>query len=1015
MKSINKKLCDRIRTDRKTRGRALPLICYALDSNIIGEDEYESLKDIVVNEQSSVNVGTLLIFIRNFFERTVGIDIWKSSPNVSMPVLNQQMRRSYPQIFGEWNMKPKDWTASQCWIIKRNGSSRLIKNNRYIFKLLSDCAIFNLSRPWQEISEDDFELLELDSEAQDELQSLLESNVYLKYIWENYRQEYLLSLRAIVSSKNEVNEVEGWLKTLVGMAPSSVKINYEWKLLSRRDKSLSPALVLSSEFRGAKIRQGELEVSSSSGVFHLWYLIDNGFDLFKDIQIIAEDGEVAPAISSPFVKGGMLFRTRRNKEILLEDSVIGGGSFYLFYLREYNDPQVSINHVSVNGNAIDNVPRQLKCLEYRIPYLPQQQVKNIHINNEDTKVRVNTRPRIVLCNPCDVTVVGEANTFAVDSDEIRFYAYGLTDVFVNDEMCREVEEGSCYYCVKLGPNCGQLLIKGRSIADNKIQWLRVVTLPSDWTQRCLFDDWGRVHYYAEKGKKYVKYTANDGKSYHLLYPLEQAFFFWKNSKDEYVQCIDTEQYNSGEYKDCAYVFPGNDDACITVVAGEKKYELPLKYGRQDLLSHAFNALVGVIALGADVKVCIGEQVLYDGKYFPNCCCIMDDKLYCHPLLQNGRLEMRHESYYYRADDYISLSSYQLNDMSWRENYLMDLPSIPASCKESIVQFLYTRNGRQYELLAEYGTTRPGIIWLDERDFRQDLASIEKGLERSMLPVRWFADRFKISVVEYDSVFSADLRVVKSFIKISRMAGASFERPRVNFAENIPSDILLTSHEIESLLEKILYNADLDVKLHVNELWKGLNHDFERKIFMLALLLCQEEHDSSILTDKEKCVIGVLYNYIRLTNWQDFQVYMSYVAGILPSPLKQCAKNVTIPFREIIEQVKKIDEVAAINLEEVATPNGLVPWGQLVNALEANWRPMERSVWVNIKNAIEDGGCSARSVVIAALYWYLLNRYACVDGISNSVRDICLHLFGENQLFYQQYQILVKRLDVISFR
>lgn len=631
-------------------------------------------------------------------------------------------------------------------------------------------------------------------------------------------------------------------------------------------------------------------------------------------------------------------------------------------------------------------------------------------------MRVHTRPRIVLCNPCDVTVVGEANTYAVDSDEIRFYAYGMRDVSINDEKCQEVEEGSCYYCVRVNQNCGQILIEGRGITDNKVQRLRVVNLPNDWTQLCSFDDWSKVHLYAEKRKKYVKYTEPEGKSYHLLYPLEQAFCFWKNSKDEYVQCIDTEQYNSGEYKHSAYVFPGNDDACITIVDGESKHELPLKYGRQDLLIDAFNALVGKIELGADVKVCIGNQILYDGKFFPHCCCIMDGKLYCHPLLQNGRLEMRHESYYYDAGEYIPLPSYQLSDMPWSENYLMDLPSIPASCQGAIVQFLYTRNGRKYELLAEYGTTHPGIIWLDESDFRQDLASIEKGLERSMLPVRWFADRFKIPVVEYDSVFSADLRVEKSFIKISRMAGATFGYPSdLNFDGNTATDVLLTSKEIESLLEKNLSNASQDINLRLNELWKGINHDFERKIFLLALLLSQEGHDTSLLTDKEKCVISVLYAFIRLNKWYEFQVYMRYVAGFWPCPLKQCAKDVTLPFREIIEKVKKIDEVAAISLEEVATPNGLVPWGQLVNALDANWRPMERSVWVNIKNAIEDGGCSSRSVVIAALYWYLVNRYACVDGVSASVRDICLHLFGENQLFYQQYQILVKQLDVISFR
>lgn len=353
MNLIVRRLREKIKTER----RILPLICYALDSNIITEDEYESLKgkDAIGGDISGL--GALLIFIRNFFECSNGVDIWKSTPWVRRGKIVEQMKRSYPNMFNNHGLnKPYQWTASQCWFLKRSGSSRLIKNNRYIYQMLSFCSIFDLAHPWHEINGADYELTDLDSETQDELESFLETEPYLKYIWDNYKKEYLMSLRAIVSPRNVLDEVDNWLKPLVGLAPSSVKCNYDWKLLTRNDKSLSPALVLSPEFRDAKIKQGYREALSTSGVYHVWYLIENGFNLNEEIDIILDE-KVVFKISSPIVQQGMLFRSRNNKEILLEDSFICGGSFYLFYLSTCDAPRVSIDMVPVTGVPIENVPQ----------------------------------------------------------------------------------------------------------------------------------------------------------------------------------------------------------------------------------------------------------------------------------------------------------------------------------------------------------------------------------------------------------------------------------------------------------------------------------------------------------------------------------------------------------------------------------------------------------------------------------------------------------------------------------
>ena len=62
---------------RKNPGQ--PLICYALDENILSTDEYETLKDLNFAERrwrAEEFYGVLMLWVRNFYERSDGREFW---------------------------------------------------------------------------------------------------------------------------------------------------------------------------------------------------------------------------------------------------------------------------------------------------------------------------------------------------------------------------------------------------------------------------------------------------------------------------------------------------------------------------------------------------------------------------------------------------------------------------------------------------------------------------------------------------------------------------------------------------------------------------------------------------------------------------------------------------------------------------------------------------------------------------------------------------------------------------
>lgn len=992
-----------------------PVICYALDEDFISSREYELIKDcdLCINaaDYAKYFLGAVLLWVRNFYETSDGGDCWNRTNGLE--VEKRAKFQEWLEVHEPWRqcaefMKlSKDpirwvsWIRSQCWIIKSSNQSDVVAHNRNLYQKISGCSVFDFVRGWNELKDDDFNLLELDCETADDLQDYISSVPYLQYIWKNYKKEYLLSLRAIVSTKDQRQDVDNWLKPLIGVAPSAVKYNYSWCLLTRCDKSLSPALVLDSEFRDAKICQGQLEVYSSSCVYHLWYLIDKGFDLSKEIEIISKDKYVVSKIPSPLVQGCILFRTRRNKDVLQSGTIIGGGSFYLFYSSFCDAPCVAVDDVVlVEDTPIESVPQQLKCLEYRIPYLPQQQVKNLLINNQETGVRVNTRPRIVLCNPCDVSLIG--NSYVVDSHEVHFYAYGLRDVTVNGEQCHEVEDGSCYYHIELDQNCGELNITGRSVHDDKKCSVSVLSLPKDWKKRCEYDDWRLVRRYAGKRKNYVKYTSPDGGSYHLLYPLEHAFCIWRNSRDENVLCLDTEQYNSGEYR--AYVYPGNEDGVVTVMDGCSMHELPLKYGRQDLLSELFNALIDKIELNSYVKVHIGEQLVYEGKFLPNCCCIMKDRLYCHCLQRNFELHVRHELCY-ATDIRPFYQRYELNAMEWNESFVAALPSLPQEWPKGKIQYILMRDFDDCDVLAEFGKGTQTNEW-NYHIVSAFLSTVKKGLEHSMLPVRWFADKLKVSVKNYDYEFLHNFFGNELWrVKMNRLMKQRVRIPVITEVQEIPTDILLCRQEMVSLLDKVMgYHSQEHQGLLLSK-WNIIREEnhFERMLFLTSLIVNTMQQTKVTLTEKELQSVCVFCSSLRYPDYRTVESYLAYVAESLPCPLKTCAVDLVCIFSGLINQVERIDACAADGLKTSCLPNDIRPWSGLVNNLiQSKINPSESPIWQNVKDALENEGLSTRSVIIAALYWHLSKRYDAFPD-NQIVYDSCRVRFEENGLFHDEYR------------
>lgn len=1069
----------------------LPLMCYALDSvNYLMDDEYEELKNADYSEEPIDAAGltlypnwfsaVALVFIRNFFERSNGKDRWfgNDSPNFKNNFRKgiQVARPSNDLLKERGGIRP--WLLSQCWIIRQDNTSSIIANNRAMYESLMHYDFLRSDYSWRDAENMDVSSIVVDYDVEDELITEDES---LNYVWKNYKREYLLTLKALVSPSDNCQEVPTWLRPITKLS-DEIHCAVSWELRKTSDGSFSPALILDSSMKDCKICQGELELPASVGVYHLWYLEEYGFDLSctKDNPIvITKNNQFIAEVSSPFVLGKyILFKHRASKKCITPRSTFYGGYFYLFYKPEAC-LSVKLGDNILYGENETNISGHLQyaCKKYRIPYLPQELTKTLYIGGEDTKIQVKTTPRIVPCNSSDIKIVGEERTIVVEDDVLRLYAYGLSNVEVNGQRYDETEPQTCYYEIKpklkIANQAGVLenlevitygtyLVTAQEAKGTKHS-LKVIFLPKNWRKFCRKDDLYKSYKAAETKKEYLLYTAPDGETHHLLFPMQIPMCFWLGN-NEYLETLDEEQYASMMY--IPHIFPVGQKIRVKLRYVDTDQEVYEQFvsGTDDFMNNLFKACYVKINKRRQIEVSIGSQVVYHGKFRPLFCYIERKNgrlyLYAPEDMRNNEssiLEIRSDRYYCverREERRKCYRRFNFSQFSWSDDGLTDISDISKEFEGNIIQYIYNEND-EWDFIDEIIKNIPAQLDIN-CDVQDSIRRIEyiKDFRNSLIRLYLLLGKYNIKLKSFDSIYNDE--AIKK--KIKEIRKHRLTNSYVRFYASADDDCLYDVNEesdcdwwknqvdnntvlwLVARMSKWTAQGICEQDMHemlngafsgdgVYVLWGKLKPYFDNKVteiweesqqqgkvgvcmlLILAAILNIGSKGRKLLTKKEKLGVSFVFSIFNSgyrTAVERMCVFMQLTNS---SPFEKCVEDIIRGF-----EIEDCEGHYMPRLERLPVNNWRGLMNKFVQYLKES-TPSSKLLWLfydRLSASVSDKLKSANSIVVGALCYFVMkyhNRVSACLAKRLAKRDFdniltaCRNRFKPEKIYEKCYKSL----------
>ena len=308
----------------------LPLLCYALDSTIFSDEDYESVKDVdFLSEMQCDNapgyfLGALLLFIRNFYEHSDNRNVWVCGLEQS----TQHQRSKFISFIRKkcWARKNncfprygsdnvREWVRSQSWVLKAEiggETADILYNNTKLYNsLVNNFGAMPLMDKPENIDEW-------------KLPQELEECQYVGYLFEHHKWTLMQSLYAIAAENDAPDNLPNWLKPLWGLKRNAIretlkekrqnaesstpqKIKASWMMRYRRD-NCEVVLKLRDCSSDRSIAQGSLSFSPRRDYVSVYDLIDRGFDMERPLLI--KSGESVLEVCSllkPVDEPGLVF------------------------------------------------------------------------------------------------------------------------------------------------------------------------------------------------------------------------------------------------------------------------------------------------------------------------------------------------------------------------------------------------------------------------------------------------------------------------------------------------------------------------------------------------------------------------------------------------------------------------------------------------------------------------------------------------------------------------------------
>lgn len=577
----------------------LPLLCYALDPDILSKEDYEKITDVdliefswFVGKNSSTPkfcLGALLLFIRNFYEKGAGHDIWKSTQGLAQGNAQKGFvecikkdkdcqKWSKSDLFPRKGRECLDWVRSQCWILKAEsggGTSAMIGNNAIVYRRCVD--IIGSGVEWVDLLDEESQVRKLLESLQltdDDFEAV---PAYLDSILSTYKVPYLLSLYALVASSDDSKpeNMPQWLSALwsssyavmrrerIKRSNDVMSIRGSWKLGINGNEVSVYLSTRAADFDSVKAIQGNHEFQLHPFICEpsLYNFLQYGFDINNEITLIATKGNKKTSFSvSGLRRDAFIFSCSENdvteRSLLSEKGqtreVPANRQIYVVTNSLLNELILTFDEKRVELQYEAPLNGGYMCYRGVLPRANHPAKAPFAVNGR-TVMNLIERPAVHILNAAsDIDATrNNARVYVIEGNRLE-YSSSAGRVTIDpspeyvegrdsdgDRHIRHIDEDNLGVVHKITASRGSIS-KCRSF----------ICLPVDWKKsaQCVRARDEDLYEAASRGKTQYIYTTSLGEQVQLETKIDNTLVFWVKSKVP-TKCgtlhhlSDIEQYN----------------------------------------------------------------------------------------------------------------------------------------------------------------------------------------------------------------------------------------------------------------------------------------------------------------------------------------------------------------------------------------------------------------------------------------------------------------------------------------
>lgn len=622
----------------------MPALCYALDENILSDANYELLKDadfsIIENATPNYFVAVVLVFVRNFYENGRGDNYWGCTP--SCVALRErfidcidrnigcQRLGFLNEFFPATGTGIDNWVISQCWMLKvHDGSGRTSR------MLSSNAAVYHLfEEQFGNVSWEDLIAGTLDEEINGmELSPCYfrgkKIPPYVRFLFENYRKTYLLSLIAMSMDK-DIQCPEGvptWVEKIWGAAYTDMhsaqrnlpSVTNSWKIVVNgnfRDLVLSYRL---KKFKHASLLQDDCNIAlGESGQISMSTLLSKGFDVHQRLIIKGETetGGCRQLVVPALRKDAAVFRSFdcsvQERRLI---SAYGRVSYApnnrkLYIVSSQPIEQISLTYdkTPVILHNDGKICRNYMCYRAELP-ATQHPAKSPLIVNQTHILDLIERPFMTLLN-AEKNMKLEYDNTNIDviiGNKLRIYREG--HVSIEPVQLNEMLKPGNEVEYEISPdNMGIIHTITVKRQDSNVTPIvrRFICLPEDWKNQGLRPSDADLYAAAKKNKTIYRFSSTIYGLLDIFVPIDKTYCFWVRedfsvttdklkSLEELREYVRAEAYSNNSVElDIRYDgrrVEGYPDAASRIYSDDLEHDvinlLP-RFARRRLLEVTFN-------------------------------------------------------------------------------------------------------------------------------------------------------------------------------------------------------------------------------------------------------------------------------------------------------------------------------------------------------------------------------------------------------------------------------------------